>query len=443
MFNLDCSFEKIMAQRLRCCMANNTCEGVMQRFCMGLFLILMLANPAWGATLSGRLTSSAYSWQAREGGTDVRHLRLYQVAMLNVGQMGGHALSLHGHMQFSGDVLDEVNGREHYRIYSAYAKWAQKGVDVRFGRQRIYGGVGFGTIDGGRAAIKAKAWLQVVGYAGMLAPLVPDEGIGTWDEGHLWGGQVMVDVQKTYVTMSYAQRSREPLAYLGAGRYSQVLINNDGTQFRRLGLDVQHDWDNASVYGRVDLDADAWDVQEVEVTGEAAVSDALRLAVAYEHRNPRLYLNSVLSVFEVQDNQEIEIRATYKLSELAKVLLHGTRSFFDGDSAWHVGAAISWGRAYLGYARRMGYGGDNDAFTASVHQTVNDRWTVHAHGSVASYRLYDVQVSREQAWVGSVGARCQVQKTVSLDVEAQVLHNAYYNRDARVFVRGSYWFFKR
>jgi len=91
----------------------------------------------------------------------------------------------------------------------------------------------------------------------------------------------------------------------------------------------------------------------------------------------------------------------------------------------------------------MGYSGDNDSFTASIQHLVNEKWTVHANGSVASYRLYDTQVSRDRAWTGAAGARYQAQKTLSLDVEAQVLHNAFYNRDARVFVRGSYWFFKR
>jgi hypothetical protein len=416
----------------------------MQRFCLSILFCLCIGNPVWGATLSGRLTSSAYSWQAREaGGTDVRHLRLYQVAMLNMGQVGGQALSLHTHLQFSGDVLDELNGREHYRVYSAYAKWAKKGWDVRFGRQRIYGGVGFGTIDGGRASVRATGWLQVVAYAGMLTPLVPDDGIGTWDEGHLWGGQVMVDVQKTYLTISYAERSREPLAYLGAGRYSQVLINNNGTQFRRLGLDARHDWDKGSLYGRVDMDADAWEVQEFEVTGEAQLSDVLSLAAEFEHRKPSLYLNSILSVFEVQDNQEVEVRATYKVNDQAKVLVRGTRSFFDGDSAWHLGGGLIVGSAYLGYSRRMGYSGDNDSFTASIQHVMNEMWTVQANGSMASYRLYDAQVSRDRAWAGSVGTRYQAQKTLSLDVEAQVLHNTYYSRDARIFVRGSYWFFKR
>lgn len=415
----------------------------MQRFWFVILFVALTASSGWGATLSGRLTSSAYSWQAREGGSDVRHLRLYQVAMLNVGQVGGQALSLHTHFQFSGDVLDEINGRDHYRIYSAYAKWAKQSWDVRLGRQRIFGGVGFGTIDGGRAAVQATNWLQVVGYAGMLAPLMPDDGIGTWDEGHLWGGQALVDIQNTYLTISYAERSREPLAYLGAGRYSQVLINNDGTQYRRLGIDARHDWAKASIYSRVDVDADAWDVQEFEVTGEAQVSDVVTLAAEYEHRKPTLYLNSILSVFEVQDNQEAEVRATFKLNDEAKVLMRGTRSFYDGDSAWHLGAGLIWRGAYLGYTRRMGYSGDNDSFTASIQHLVNDQWTVHANGSVASYRLYDTQVSRDRAWTGAVGARYLAQKTLSLDVEAQVLNNAFYNRDARVFVRGSYWFFKR
>ncbi|MGA1197344.1 MAG: hypothetical protein ACO36I_12705 [Candidatus Latescibacterota bacterium] len=416
----------------------------MQRFWFVIAFVTILATSSWSATLSGRLTSSAYSWQAREAsGSDVRHLRLYQVAALNIGQVGGQALSLHTHFQFSGDMQDEINGREHYRIYSAYAKWAKQRWDVRLGRQRIFGGVGFGTIDGGRVAAQATDWLQVVGYGGMLTPVMPDDGIGTWDEGHLWGGQALVDIQNTYLTISYAERSREPLAYLGAGRYSHVSIAGSTTQYRRLGVDARHDWAQGSLYGRVDVDANAWEVQEFEVTGEAQVSDALTLAAEFEHRKPTLYLNSILSVFEVQDNQEAEARATFKINDQTKVLVRGSRSFYDGDSAWHWGAGLILKGAYLGYTRRVGYSGDNDSFTASIQHPINALWTVHADGSVASYRLYDAQVSRDRAWAGSFGARYQAKKTLSVDVEAQVLNNAFYNRDARVFVRGSYWFFKR
>ena len=416
----------------------------MRIFKMIIFIALIAAGPVWGATLSGRLTSSAYTWQVRElNGTDARHVRLYQTAILNASQLGGQPFSLHTHLQFSGDLADEVSGREHYRIYSAYAKWHRSGFDLRAGRQRIYAGVGYGTMDGVRAGLAPVNWLEVTGYAGMLAPLIPNDGVGTWDEGHLWGGQVLVDVQKTIVTASYAERGREPLAYLGSGRYSQVSINNSSTQFRRLGIDARRDMGQASVYGRVDLDADAWELQEVEVSGDVDVSSQFRLSAEFQYRKPALYLNSILSVFEVQDNREILVRGTYKVNDQVRVLGRVSRTYFDGDHSWDVGAGLLFGSNYIGYTRRMGYGGDNDAVTLAVQHPLNEQVTVRGDGVLSSYRLYDGQVSRDRALAGTLGLRWQARRAVSVDVEAQVLHNAFYNRDARVFVRGSFWFFKR
>lgn len=408
--------------------------------CLGI----LVATPMWGATFGGRLTSSAYTWQTRElNGSDARHVRFYQTAILNANQLGGQPFSLHTHLQFSGDLADEVTGREHYRIYSAYAKWRRSGFDLRAGRQRIYAGVGYGTMDGVRAGLSPLGWLELTGYAGMLTPLVPDDGIGSWDEGHLWGGQALVEIQKTVVTASYAERARAPLAYLGAGRYTQVLINNPGTQFRRLGIDVRRDMGQASVYGRVDLDADVWEVQEIEVSGDVNVSSQFRLSAEFQYRKPTLHLNSILSVFEVQDNREARVSGTYRINEQTRLQGHVSRTYFDGDHSWDVGAGLLFGRNYIGYTRRMGYGGDNDAVTVAVQHPVNKLVTLRGDGAISSYRLYDGQVSRDRALSGTMGLRWQARPAVNIDLEAQVLHNAFYDRDARIFVRGSFWFFKR
>ena len=412
-----------------------------------LMAVLLASSSARSATLSGRLTTSAYSWQGRElSGSDVRHLRLYQTAVLNAGRLGGgQALSLHAHAQFTGDVLDEVSGREHYRIYSAYAKLrpGKFGLDVRLGRQRIYGGVGFGTIDGARAQAAPRRWIELTGYAGILTPLIPDDGIGTWDEGHMWGGQALVDVKKTVLTVSYAERSRAPLAYLGAGRYSQLTIGQNAAQFRRLGLDARRDWPQGSLYGRLDLDAEEWEIQELEIAGELQVAPRLRLSAEFEHRRPTLYLNSILSVFEVENNQEIEGRVTYQINDRVRVLGRVSRVAYDGDDSWDVGAGLLLGNGYLGYTRRIGYGGSNDAITASFQQPLNEQVSLRADGSVSSYRLYDGQIKRDRALAGMLGLRYQARRTLHFDVEAQVLRNAFYNRDARVFARASFWFFKR
>ena len=126
-----------------------------------LAVFLVLADgEAGAATLSGRLTTSAYSWKVQEiDGTDARHLRLYQSVITNVRGIGGGALSLHTYGQMSGDLLDEAPGRTKYRIYHAYLQWRPKGrlgLGMTAGRQRIYGGVGFGTLDGVRGKVSPR-----------------------------------------------------------------------------------------------------------------------------------------------------------------------------------------------------------------------------------------------------------------------------------------------
>ena len=419
---------------------------ILRKGLMWIGCLLMATGPVWGATFNGRLTTSAYSWRVQElTGVDARHVRFYQTAILNVGQMGDQALSFHTHLQFSGDLADEISGREHYRIYSAYAQLQPQkmGIDVRLGRQRVFGGVGFGTIDGVWASVSPQNWLLVNGYAGILAPLVPDDGIGTWDEGHLWGGQAQVNFDQTFVTVSYAERSRQPLAYLGAGRYSRLTLKNDGKQFRRLGFDARHEMKQVSLYARLDVDAENWDVQELEMSGDVKASQKLQVSASFQHRTPTLYLNSIFSVFEVSNDREIDLGVNYQVADAIRVLLHGSRVFFDGDKSWDIGAGVGVGNGYVGYTRRIGYGGNNDAIMASVQQPFREKITLRADGSLSSYRLFDGQVRRDRAMAGTLGMRYQHSRAAMLDVEFQMLRNAFYNRDARVFVRGSLWFFKR
>ena len=406
-----------------------------------VFLILWLtATPAQGATLNGRLTTSGYTWRAG----DARHLRLYQTAILTAGQMGGGAFSLHAHVQVTGDVINEVSGREHYRFYSAYAQYrpGPVGMDVRIGRQRIFAGVGSGTIDGVRAEVAPMARLRLTGYAGLLAPLKPD-GIGTWDEGNLWGGQALLDFDRTYVGISYAERSRAPLAYLGPGRYTGLLLNGDNAQFRRLGLDARREFGRASLYGRVDMDVAHWNVQALELSGDVRVSPKLHVSAEFQHRRPTLYLNSIFSVFEVSNDREVALRARYRMSDRIQVLAHSARVFYDGDHSFDVGAGVSVGQAYVGYARRSGYGGHSDAVAASLSHPITSNVSLRTDGSVSSYRLFDGQIRRDRAMAGSLGMRYRPRRTAMIDAEVQVLRNAFYNRDVRVFVRGSFWFFKR
>ena len=418
-----------------------------------LWLILLGCLASWSdgaaaATLSGRLTTSAYSWE--EMGIDrsaSRHVRVFQSVMLNARRLGGTPLSFHTYGYVSGDLSDEVDGRRRYRIYHAYLRWhsqGRSGLDLTLGRQRVHDGVGFGTIDGLRFQVVPRQEVKFSAYAGTLTPVVSEEGIGTWDEGHLWGGQILFDIRDTSVGVSFAERAREPIPYIRSGQYSGVRIQNGARQFRRLGADARREMGKGiELYGRLDLDAEAWEVHEVEVAGRVRATPKLRLSAEYRHRKPTLYLNSILSVFEASNDQEVGGRLSYQVSPQVAISVNGTRVIVEDDGSWRLGLGLTVPNGYVGYSRRIGYGGENDAVALALEHPLSAQLALRANGSVSSYRPFAEQRTRDRALAGSAGLTYRPRRGLSFDVEGQALHNTYYASDVRVFLRGSYWFFKR
>jgi hypothetical protein len=374
-------------------------------------------------------------------------MRVFQTVMLNARRLGGTSLSLHTYGYVSGDLGGDSSGRRKARVYHAYLRWRSRvrsGLDLTLGRQRVHDGVGFGTIDGVRVQVAPRKEVKLSAYAGMLTPVISEEGIGTWDEGHLWGGQILFDVNETFVGVSFAERAREPIPYTRAGQYSGVRIRNGSRQFRRLGIGARREMGKGlELYGRADLDAEEWEVHEVEVAGRVQATPKLRLSAEYQHRKPTLYLNSILSVFEASNDQEVGGRLYYQIGPKVAVSVHGTRVIYEDDSSWRIGAGLNHPSGYLGYSRRIGYGGENDAVVLALQHPLTGQLTVRANGSVSSYRPFAEQRTRDRALAGSLGLTYRPRRALSLDVEGQFVNNRYYSSDARVFVRGSYWFFKR
>jgi hypothetical protein len=278
---------------------------------------------------------------------------------------------------------------------------------------------------------------------GLLVPLGSDNGIGTWDEGHLFGGQALVDVATTTFGVSFARRSRAPLRYVGPGRYSGITIRNPSEQLSTLGLDIRSDLGIAELYARTDFGTDDFDLQEFELAGHVQATDRLRLTAEFHHREPTVFLNSILSVFELSMDREVAGRVHYRVSPVMS--LQGDVAYvdYDGDTAWRIGLGVMIGNGYFGYNRRLGYGGENDALTFNYLQPLNDKFSVKFDGSLAGYRLYEQQEERDQAIATSLGLRARPKKGWSFDAEGQFLRNKYYANDFRIFARGTFWFFVR
>ncbi len=422
-----------------------------RRICIAIFLgVAFLSCPlSWAATLNGRLTTSLYTWERQEADTSSSsHLRAYQSVTLDAGELGDRRLSFHTYALVTGDVSGPGNKGQRFRLYNAYFEWRDAGrtpVDVSAGRQRVYEGVGYGTMDGLRVGVTPRGLFTLTGYVGMLAPLVTRARIEDWSDGHMWGARLTTDrLWNTSVGLSYAHRNRRPLPYLAPGRYSGQVFDITSGQQELAGLDVHRTLrGGVDLYVRFDYDLLGERVRQAEGIARVAASEHLTVALEGFHRAPVVNANSIFSVFDIEDSQEYAVRGNYTVNHLVSVYGNFAEVVYDGARAQRVGFGFGVGQGSVSYTRRIGEGGDNDALSVSLAHPVNRFVTLRADGGVASYRLTDGVGKKLMAMSGALGITCRPNRRVTLDAEAQVLRDRIYANDFRFFFRGTVWFFKK
>nr|NIR47088.1 hypothetical protein [candidate division KSB1 bacterium]NIR68451.1 hypothetical protein [candidate division KSB1 bacterium]NIS22683.1 hypothetical protein [candidate division KSB1 bacterium]NIT72280.1 hypothetical protein [candidate division KSB1 bacterium]NIU28639.1 hypothetical protein [candidate division KSB1 bacterium] len=149
-------------------------------------LILSMPFQLNAQSINARFTTSFYSWERHLTETvDETHFRIYQTARITVGQMAGNRLSFNFYGQGTQDVAESADDDPIPRLYNAYLQWRERnGIvqRVRLGRQRIYSGVAYGTIDGVDATFRVGKLFKVGGFVGFLVPFSNEIEVGDWDD---------------------------------------------------------------------------------------------------------------------------------------------------------------------------------------------------------------------------------------------------------------------
>jgi hypothetical protein len=167
------------------------------------------------------------------------------------------------------------------------------------------------------------------------------------------------------------------------------------------------------------------------------------------HRAPSLFGNSLLSVFDAGDYDEVSGRGGTWVTPKIRVFGNAAATFFEEDDSQRFAAGVEVGRGSLSYHRRMGFGGDLDGVTGSYHHPLRDWVTVRAEGGVSRFRFLDDQEDRNISGVIGIGGELRPRRNLAFDLEvqnlAQDLHTqaafAGYTHDFRGHLRVSYWFF--
>ncbi|HEX9972457.1 MAG TPA: hypothetical protein VGD14_10345 [bacterium] len=413
--------------------------------------LILVSSHLNSQTVSARFTTSAYTWEQQEiDSSKANHLRFYQLAQLSLGNLGLPNLSFHTYVQFSNDFAEKAADDPRWWIYNCYfdLKNVAKAIDIGLGRQRIYAGVGYGTVDGLQLQYHLKDYFKIKFYVGTLAPIAKSTEVRDFNGDNLTYGFHLTSakLKKVHIGLSYARQSVEPIKYSSPGSFTGTFRLDHPVSARQkelIGLDVGSQINNKlRLNGRLDFNLLAQNVKRGEFGGRYQINRNFELGLDYIYRTPFIDQNSIFSVFVLNPNQEIAFQGRYRWNEY-QFFVNASNVIFDGDNNQRLGVGCSWKSLYLGYNRRAGYGGDSDGLTLNFNYPLMDKLNVTLGSNFASYKLSEFSKEKDQAIAGVLGINYVPVKNLSLQAEAQVLNNKIFSRDVRFFFRGSYALFQR
>lgn len=429
----------------------------MKNFLLLTCLLVLSVSGAFGQRLQARFVTSAYAWERQDTiGTSSQHLFGYQTVQLS---LAGEQLSFHTYLQGFNDFAGPVKNDPTVRLYNLYAKWSNIAhiADVSIGRQPVFAGVGTGTIDGGLASLRfLDSKLKVVGYYGSLPALrYKASMIENAADNSMMGGQVVVaPVEFAQASVSYMKKNMRPETYLGTRRDSLfnpylVEIKPSATAEEYLSGDVSLDYrEIISGYARFDYDLLLEKNSRFQLFtrltpfGSTSVKalQPLSLTAEYLQREPRLFFNSIFSVFSFASLKEYEVGAEYAIGTNWQVFAkYGSVAYNDatqnqitlGVNGEHISASLT---------RDDGDGGELSAASLNLgYPLFDNKLTPTLLIGYAHYKLSEF-APLENALSVAVGAVYRPLRTFSVDAQAQWIQNKIYNTDIRFFVRVNYLF---
>lgn len=407
--------------------------------------LLLLPAAASSQALSARFSTTAYVSEFFRGEDEsARLFRAHELLQLTIGQLAGNRLSFHTYLQISDDLSESFKGDPRARFMHAYFNWqsASRRLQLRLGRQRVYGGVAYGSIDGITAEWRAWKSLSARIFAGSLAQVDGYLEFDKWADAHLWGGRLAVRKSSATKTgkrsfeigASFMQRSRTPEDLPGAFRAEPARLTAE--QQRLFGADARVTLGGYQVFARADYDVLRENIRRLSGEMQRDFA-AATFGLGYLFRRPLVDNNSIFSAFAYEPMQEVFCHFVWRAAPRLQFDTRLATQIYDDESGLDLSVAGLWrgvnGRVQFanGYLGRQIGGG---IFTSRV-------LSGHCRGfgglHMTRYKLLSSGENRTST-VATLGSSLEISRDWQVVMEGQYLHNRFYDRDARVFLRMNY-----
>lgn len=412
-----------------------------------LLLFLTFGGVLLSQNLNGRFSSSVYMFE-RFDSADVsaNHLRAFQTLNLNFNYSN---FSLRSNLNLETDLAQKLDADPRLRFYNLYfeARNVFDVANIKIGRQPIINSVVGGLMDGASISINQYDFKLSGFYGGNVPAYQKLELIENFSDNYIAGAKLSTTILKDFqFAVGYLNKNFKPTDYKALRldpnlNPIQVLISNKSNQFQYLSGEVSYFSENfLFINSRYEYDLNFKKTSKIEFDARIEQIKDLGVNLYYNFREPRVRYNSIFSVFDYGNTQEIEAGLDYRLDKDYTLLAQFGYVKFkeDNSSRLGIGAATKFGT--VNYKKTFGYAGEMDAVSIYTAYSFFDGLITPNVG--LSYSSYKVSKDSETNNITTLvaGINFRPFRKLSFDLQGQYLDNKIYKNDFRLFFKLNHWF---
>ncbi|MDR3665522.1 MAG: hypothetical protein P4L35_01645 [Ignavibacteriaceae bacterium] len=418
----------------------------MNKFILSLCLIFISGGFLCSQNINGRFSSSVYSLE-RFDTTNVsnNYLRAYELLSLNINQDN---FSLRTYFDFEGDLSGDAKEVSRARLYNLYLEGRSLFdiATIKLGRQPIFNSIGGGVYDGANLELNVEGF-RLSGYYGGDVPSYQKFAFNDWQNNFITGGKLTTTaIDNFQISLSYVNKNFKPQDYYALrldpeNNPINVLISHNSNQFSFGSAEVFYNLKNVvDIQANYDYDFNFEKTSKFALDADYLRIDDLKLNLYYNYRDPRINYNSIFSVFNYGNTQEIEVGGDYTLNK--DITLSGKIGdvVYQDDNSQRITLGLSTIYGTLTYLKNLGYAGEMDAVSLyTARSFLEGLLTPSAGISYTSYKL-SPDDPRNNLTSILAGINVRPYRALSFDLQGQYMDNKIYRNDFRFFFKINYWF---
>lgn len=412
-----------------------------------ILTVILLTVSTFSQNINGRFTSSFYTFERyQDSNVSETYLRNYNSLILNINKS---QFSLRTRLGIDTDLMNTLDNDPRVRFYNLYLE-ARDLLDiatVKIGRQPFFSSIAGGVYDGMSLKLKHSGFVLSGFYGGNVPAYQKLEITDDWKNDFILGGKFEVNaLENLSFALAYVNKNFKPMEYEALRMNEdfspvEVLVKQRSNQYEFASAEASYVMKNSfNIFSKVEYDLNLSEISKVEFSGRLEEIKNFGISLYYNYREPRVRYNSIFSVFDYGNSQEIEAGVDYKINEMFTVIGKFGNVTYKEDDSQRMTIGLNSNLGNLSYRKTFGYAGEMDAVTLySAKSFFKGLLTPSIGLSYTSYKLSeDSETNTLIALLGGVNYRPW--KAVSFDLQAQYLNNKIYENDFRILFKFNHWF---